>query len=150
MNYSFPLRKLGWADRKAFYMLFAPPECPQHCRPLIPGGDRLSSRGQCPWKPRPQQGPTLKGSNPDGVPPVLRPAAEGNTTPPGSGNERGAFRGRCPRLLSCALAGHENLPLGLTPRLPVSDITDSHFRLCMLRTPQVDSKPHPRDAPERN
>ena len=31
------------------------------------------------------------------------------------------------------LQGTKNLPFGLTPRHPVSDITDSHFRLCMLR-----------------
>jgi hypothetical protein len=52
--------------------------------------------GQRPRKTRPQQGPTLKGSNPGGVTPVLRVAAQGNSTPSGSGNERGAFRGRCP------------------------------------------------------
>jgi hypothetical protein len=112
---------------------FCAPRMSSACRPLIPGGDRLSSRGQRPRKSRPQQGATLKGSNPGGVTQVLRPAGQANATPPGSEIERGAFRGRCPRLLSCALAGHENLPLGLTPRHPVSDITDSHFRLCMLR-----------------
>jgi len=78
---------------------FARPERPWHCRPLIPGGDRYSSRGQRPRKTRPQQGPPLKGSNPGGVTPVLRLAAQGDTTLPGSGKERGAFRGRCPRLV---------------------------------------------------
>jgi hypothetical protein len=46
-------------------------------------------------------------SNVDGDPPMLRPAAYGNVTLSGSGNEPDAFRGRCPRLLSCALAGHK-------------------------------------------
>jgi hypothetical protein len=90
-----------------------PPERPQHCRLLIPGGDRESSRGQRPRKTRPPpQGPTLKGSNPAGATAGLRPAAQENATPSGSGNERRAFRGRCPRLLSCALAGHEEPTLG--------------------------------------
>ena len=31
------------------------------------------------------------------------------------------------------LQGTKNLPLGLTPRYPVSVITDSRFRLSMLR-----------------
>jgi len=112
---------------------FAPPERPWHCRPLIPGGDRYSSRGQRPRKTRPQQGPTLKGSNPGGVTAVLRPAAQGDTTLSGSGKERGALRGRCPRLLSCALAGHQKTTVRSYPAAPVSDITDSRFRLSMLR-----------------
>ncbi len=86
---------------------FCPPERPQHYRLLIPGGDREISRGQRPRKTRPQQGPTLKGSNPGGATVVLRRAAQGNATPSGSGSERRAFRRCCPRLLSCALAGHE-------------------------------------------
>jgi hypothetical protein len=71
--------------------------------------------GNAPGKRVPDKVPTLKGSNPHGVTPVLRPAAQGNSTPPGSGNGRGAFRGRCPRLLSCALAGHEKPTLGSHP-----------------------------------
>jgi hypothetical protein len=111
MNYSFPLSKLGRTVRKVSYLLFTPPERPPHGSSLIPAGDRYSSRGQRPRKTRPQQGPTLKGSNPGGVTPVLRPAAQGNATPPGSEIERGAFRGRCPRLLCCALSGHIELRL---------------------------------------
>ena len=75
MNYSFDLSNLGRADRKALYLLFARPERPRHCPSLIPAGDRYNSRGQRPRKTRPPQGPTLKGSNPAGVTPVLRPAA---------------------------------------------------------------------------
>ena len=76
---------------------------------------------------RPPQGPTLKGSISGDVTPILRPAAQGNTTPPGSGIERRAFRGRCPRLLSCALAGHEKTTLRSYPAAPVSDITVTRF-----------------------
>jgi hypothetical protein len=111
INYSFPLSKLDRVDRKVFYLLFRPPERPPHGSPSIPAGDRYSSRGQRPRKTRPQQGPTLKGSNLGGITPVLRPAAQANATPPGSQIERGAFRGRCPRLLCCALSGHTELRL---------------------------------------
>jgi len=38
----------------------------------------------------------------------LRSPAWGNATPSGSGVERQAFRGRRPRLLTCALTGHGN------------------------------------------
>jgi hypothetical protein len=107
MNYSPQLSNLGRAARKAFYLLLARPEPPWNGPSLIPAGDPYGSRGQRPRKTHPQASPTLKGSNAGDVTPVLRPTAQGNTTPPGSGNERGAFRGRCPRLLSCALAGHE-------------------------------------------
>ena len=31
------------------------------------------------------------------------------------------------------LQGRKNLPFGLSPRHPISDITDSRFRLSMLR-----------------
>jgi hypothetical protein len=58
-------------------------------------------------RPPTRSDPAGAGSNARDVTPVLRPTAQGNTTPPGSGNEGGAFRGRCRRLLSCALAGHE-------------------------------------------
>ena len=111
INYSFSLSKLDRVERKVFYLLFAPPERPPHGSSSIPAGDRYSSRGQRPRKTRPQLGPTLKGSNTSGVTPVLRPAAQGNATPPGSEIERGAFRGRCPRLLSGALTGHEGTTL---------------------------------------
>jgi hypothetical protein len=133
MNYSFQLGCLGRAHCKALYLLLAPPEPPRHCPALIPGGDQDSSRGQRPRKTRPPQGSTLKGSNPGGVTPVLRPWAEGNTTPSGSGNEHRAFRGRCPRLLSCALAGRERPTVRCYPAAPVSDTTDSVLRLSSLR-----------------
>jgi hypothetical protein len=90
------LSNLGRADGKAFYLLLAPPEHPRHCPSLIPAGDQLSSRGQRPRKTRPQPGPTLKGSNPGGVPPVLRPAAQGNATPSGSGERASRFPGALP------------------------------------------------------
>ncbi len=92
--------------------------CAACCPSLIPGGDRESSRGQRPRKTHPPQGPTLKGSNQGGVTPVLLPATQRNATPSGSGNERRTFRGRCPRLLSCALAGHEKPTLRSYPAAP--------------------------------
>ena len=107
MNYSFPLSKLGRTVRKVSYLLFTPPERPPHGSSLIPAGDRYSSRGQRPRKTRPQQGPTLKGSNPGGVTPVLRPAAQGHVTPSESGNERRAFPGALPPACILCLAGHE-------------------------------------------
>jgi len=138
MNYSFQLSNLGRADRKAFYLLFAPPERPRRAPSLIPAGDRYSSRGQRPRKTRPPQGATLKGSNSGDATPVLRSPAQGNTTPSGSGNEHRAFRGRCPRLLSCALAGHEKPTLRIYSAAPVSDITDSRFRLCAQNDSMAD------------
>ena len=133
MTYSSQLSNFGRADRKAFYLLFAPPEGPRHRPSLIPGGDRESSRGQRPRKTHPPS-----RSDPERVESGWRHAGlasrgSGNAPPPGSGNERGAFRGHCPRLLSCALAGHEKTTLRSYPAAPVSDVTDSHFRLCMLR-----------------
>jgi hypothetical protein len=74
--------------------------------PRSPRGDRYNSRGQRPRKTSPFA-PTLPGSNP-GTPHRScrpRPRAVGPRWGPGSG--RRAFRGRCPRLLSCAPAGHE-------------------------------------------
>jgi hypothetical protein len=133
MNYSFRLSNLGRADQKAFCLLFAPLQHPRHGPSLIPAGDQYSSRGQRPRNTYRSQGATLKGSNAAGVTPVLRPGAQANTTLPGSGNEPRAFRGRCPRLLSCALAGHEEAALRTHPVVPVSDITDSGFRLSSLR-----------------
>jgi len=133
MNYSFQLSNLGRADRKVSYLLFCAPRTSSALSTLDPRRGSIEYPGATPPETRPQQGPTLKGSNPVGVTPLLPPAAQGNTTPPGSGNERGAFRGRCPRLLSCALAGHEKTTLRSYPAAPVSDVTDSHFRLCMLR-----------------
>jgi len=66
--------------------------------------------GPLPWgENAPLTGSTLKGSDPDSFTPVLPHTATGNATLSGSGNKRRAFRGRCPRLLSCALAGHETL-----------------------------------------
>jgi hypothetical protein len=96
------------APRETSYVLFA----------LIPGGDQLSSRGQRPRKTRPQQGPTLKGSNTGGVTPVLRPAAQGNTTPSGSGNERRLSGGVAPGYYLVPLQGTKKLPFGLTLRPP--------------------------------
>jgi hypothetical protein len=63
----------------------------------------------------------------------LSATAQGNSAPSGSGNERRAFRGRCLRLLSGALAGHRKITLRSYPAAAISDITDSRFRLCMLR-----------------
>ena len=113
--------------------LFAHLGPPRNGPSLIPAGDPCGSRGQRPRKMRPPQGPTLKGSYSGDVISVLRPTAQGDTTPSGSGNDRRAFRGRCPRLLSCALAGHERTTVRPYPLAPVSDITDSHFRPCVLR-----------------
>ena len=44
----------------------------------------------------PPQGPTLKGSNSGGVTPVLRPAAQGNTTLSGSVGDSNGFPGALP------------------------------------------------------
>ncbi len=74
---------------------------------LIPAGDRYSSRGQRPRNARPAQGPTLKGSYYPHLPDPKRARGRWNSTLSGSRNERRVFRGRCHRLLSCALAGHE-------------------------------------------
>jgi hypothetical protein len=45
------------------------------------------------------------------------PAAQRSATPSGSGVEGHTFRGRFPRLLSCALAGREKLSRGKPRRL---------------------------------
>src|SRR5208337_5186167 len=57
-----------------------------------------------------QPNPSLKGSNPGGIRPVLRPSAWVVRPLQSRGNGRRAFRGRCPRLLSGALSGHEKPP----------------------------------------
>ena len=76
---------------------------------VIPGGDQYSSRGQRPRKTSPAQRLTLKGSNAEAVLPLLCLGSQVNATPSGSGCPPCAFRGRCARLLPCALAGHEKL-----------------------------------------
>src|SRR5208282_1834320 len=45
---------------------------------------KLTPMGQRPRKSRPEEGRTLKGSNPDEAAPVLHPAARGSATPSGS------------------------------------------------------------------
>ena len=79
-------------------------------RPLfIPAGDTSSSRGQRPRKRRP-----ATTSDPERVEfrmTVRRPyvpRVRGCATPSGSRNGGYAFRGRCPRLLTCALSGYKN------------------------------------------
>jgi hypothetical protein len=126
---------MGQADLKAFYLLFAPPEGPRRCPPLILAGDRYSSRGQRSRKTRRQQGPTLKGSNPGGVTPVLRPPAQGNATPRlrDRGTRLALCGGVAPTYYLVPLQGTKNLPSGLILRHPVSDFTDSVLRLCSLR-----------------
>jgi hypothetical protein len=109
------------------------PEQPPRCPSLIPGGDQYSSRRQRSREACPLQGATLRGSNASGVTRVTHPAAQGDTTPSGSGKERRTFRGRCPRLLSRALAGHEKTILWPYPAAPVFDIADSGLRLSWLR-----------------
>jgi hypothetical protein len=47
---------------------------------------------------------------------MVPPAAQMSATPSGSGVEGRTFRGRCPRLLSCALAGREKLSRGKARR----------------------------------
>jgi hypothetical protein len=91
---------IGPADPKASDLPLARPERPLHCPSLIPAGDRYSSRGQRPRKTPPPAGPTLKGSNPGGVTPVLRVATQGSTTQ-GRKVERRAFRGRDTTLCPC-------------------------------------------------
>jgi hypothetical protein len=142
MSHSFQFSNFGRADGKSVYLLLAPPERPRHCPSLIPEADLLSSRGQRPRKPRPPLGPTLKGSSPGGVAPVLRPAAQGDATPSGSGGTSVAPSWGCwSRLLSCALPdpkhrdrcrARKTYPPVL-PRASLSDVTDSRFRLSMLR-----------------
>jgi hypothetical protein len=68
-----------------------------------------------------------------GVTLVLRPAPQRNATPSGSGNKYASFRGRCPRLLSFALPGHEKDALRSYPAVPVSEIMDGGLPLCTLR-----------------
>ena len=58
-----------------------------------PERGQVSSRGQRPRETRPQQPPTLKGSNLRSVTPVLHPQPGGDATPSGSVAERHAFRG---------------------------------------------------------
>ena len=48
---------------------------------------------------------------------MVLPAARRSATPSGSGVEGHTFRGRYPRLLSCALAGREKLSRGRPRRL---------------------------------
>jgi hypothetical protein len=50
----------------------------------------------------------------------------------GRGTSVALSGGVAPGYYLVPLQGTKNLPLGLTPRHPVSDITDSPFRLCML------------------
>ncbi len=78
---------------------------------LIPAGDSFNSRGQRPRKVL-QQIPTLNGSIRGDVPTVLGKGVGGSATPSGSGIKRHVFRGRCPRLLTCALAGRKNFASG--------------------------------------
>ena len=73
-----------------------------------------------------------------GVTLVLRPAPQRNATPSGSGNKCASFRGRCPRLLSFALPGHEKDALRSYPAVPVSEITDGGLPLCTLRMTGLD------------
>ena len=128
MNYSFQLSNLGRADRKVFYLLFAPPERPRHFRPVIPGGDRSNSRGQRPRKTPPQQGPTPQArgrirvaSHRSCVPRlrVMRPLQGRGTNVAHSG-------GGAPGYYLVPLQGTKNLPLGLTPRHPMAT-TKSRF-----------------------
>jgi len=79
---------------------------------------------ECRKKTHPQQGPTLQGLNLGDISPAWRPAVRGSATPSGSGNERRAFRGRCPATILCffrsstsgQVQGTKSLPFGLTPR----------------------------------
>ena len=108
MNYSFQLSNISRADRKAPYLLLAPLERRRGCVSLIPAGDRLSSRGQRPRKTRPQQGPTLKGSNPGSVTPVLRA-------------ERGDAGQRLENGQKCALCPTFCLPVGRIVIYPIDN-----------------------------
>ena len=112
MNPSFEFRDLIQAHGMALYLLFAPPERPWRCPVWIPAGDTFNSRGQRPRKTHPQQDPTLKGSNRGEVLTVSGHAVRGSATPSGSRIKRHVFRGRCPRLLTCALAGRKNFAFG--------------------------------------
>ncbi len=113
INYSFQLSGLGRPDRKAFYMLLAPPEHCRRCPSLIPRGDQYSSRGQRPRRTCPPQGPTQKGANPGGVTPlrVIRPFQ-------GRGTNLAHSEGIAPGYYLVPLQGTKNLPFGLSPRRP--------------------------------
>jgi len=76
--------------------------------PVIPAGDQYSSRAQRPRKTWPIRRSTLEGSILDAI---LRSAPHAEATPSGSGS---IFRGRCPRLLPCALTGHERTVRAIT------------------------------------
>ena len=127
MNYSFKFSNLVKPNGRAFYLLFAPPGRSRRCPFLIPAGDPYSSRGQRPRNARPQGSATLKGSHSGSLMPIMGPPAQRDATPSGSGVEGHAFRGRCPRLLSCALAGREELCRRMAQR-PVHTILMLAFR----------------------
>ena len=116
MNYSFQLSNIGRAERKASDLLLASRGRPRRCVSLIPAGDRYSSRGQRPRKTRPPQGPTLKGSNPGGVTPILRPAAQGNTTPSGSNGQTSRFPGALPPATILCPCRARNIYTSVLPR----------------------------------
>jgi hypothetical protein len=104
MNYFFGFSDLIKVDRMGFYSPFAPPKSCWRCSSLIPAGDTFNSRGQRPRKTHPRHGPTLKESNRGDVLTISGYAVRGGPTPSGSGTNRYAVRGRCPRLFNCALA----------------------------------------------
>jgi hypothetical protein len=74
--------------------------------------------GQRPWKTRPQQGPALQGSNPGDATPVLRPAAQGNSTLSGSVGYSNGFPGALPpATIRCPFRAHRTSPSeGKVPR----------------------------------
>ena len=130
MNCSFRFSNLGRGPRQASYLPIARPERSLHCPSLIPAGDRYSSRGQRPRKTRPPAGPTLKGSNPGGLTPVLRPACQGHTTPAGSKGRTPRFPGALPpATILCPSRARKTDPPTLHRDSPVSDITDSRSML---------------------
>ena len=106
------------------------PERSKGSRPRIPAGDIFNSRGQRPRKPHPQRSPTLKGSNRGAVSTILPCAMRGSATPAGSGIKRPVFRGRCPRLLTCALAGRGE-------KVFIRFLSSLVALLCLAGTPSV-------------
>jgi hypothetical protein len=111
MNYSFKCSDLVKADGRPFYPRIALAERSRHGPSLIPSGDTYNSRGQRPWKKRSHEGLALKGSNPCAPHAELAfPRPRGVRPLQGRRAKRLAFRGRCPRLLACALTGHGKPP----------------------------------------
>jgi hypothetical protein len=108
MNYWFKFSALVKADGRPSYALFRPQNVLGAVAPWSPQGMHTLAGGNAPGKRtpkqvRPRRGQIWARSHRSCLPPAPRSA-----TPPGSGVEGHTFRGRCPRLLSGALAGREN------------------------------------------